>query len=91
LADLVDLRLLAISLKVDELLNSGALEDMMTTTRPLSEAQPAQEGTKRLEANICVGATTEDLYEQSAMPPHAIKDSFRQNAQPRQLGTTAGD
>lgn len=61
LLHLIRLGIRAITLKVDLFLNFGPSEHVMTSTRPLHEAEREQQRTKIVETYIRIAPATQDL------------------------------
>ncbi len=68
---MVDLRLLAVALLVDEFRNTCPTEHVVAAARALLEAKAPQERADRLETDVRVGATAKELREKLVMPSHA--------------------
>ena len=60
-----------VALQVDQLADALSSEDMVTPADPLGEAQPQQERTELLEADVGIRAPAEDLSEDPRPGPGA--------------------
>jgi hypothetical protein len=71
LLDLICLCLSVPGLKIQDFLDSGAAEYVVTAPDPFDEAESPQKATERRERNVSVRFAAKDAFEKTIAPSHS--------------------